>query len=205
MTYQPGDRVALVHTADPHTLLQPDDLGTVRRHHRDLDLLDIDWDSGSRLSLCLDAGDSVHTITTGTPPASDIVVRLLDAAYQAGAAAGRQAADWWAQHTVGGQAHGDTASTARRILAGIDDGDPAVLDQLPTTTPIRSARTSSTPTGTPTPSEWARPPGPTSPPGSVRTPTTPTATGTPPPQPTGLPSTAGTRPPRRHAAGTRAT
>ncbi len=50
---------------------------------------------------------------------------------QAGQDAGVGAADWWAQDTVGGRATGDTATTAGALLAGIDDGDPAILDALP--------------------------------------------------------------------------
>jgi len=56
---------------------------------------------------------------------------VLDALREAGARAGSNAADWWAQDTVGGRASGDTTRTARAVLAGIDDGDPAVLDALP--------------------------------------------------------------------------
>ncbi len=56
---------------------------------------------------------------------------VLDALRRAGEHAGRNTADWWAQDTVGGRATGDTAATARAVLAGIDDGDPAVLDALP--------------------------------------------------------------------------
>lgn len=57
---------------------------------------------------------------------------VLLALRQAGARAGIRAADWWAQDTVGGRASGDTTTTARAVLAGIADGDPAVLDALPT-------------------------------------------------------------------------
>src|SRR5437764_13727870 len=56
---------------------------------------------------------------------------ILEALRQAGQHAGTGAADWWAQDTVGGRATGDTAGRARAVLAGIDDGDPAVLDALP--------------------------------------------------------------------------
>lgn len=56
---------------------------------------------------------------------------VLQALHEAGQRAGRNAADWWAQDTVGGRATGDTAGQARAVLAGIDDGDPAVLDALP--------------------------------------------------------------------------
>ncbi len=57
--------------------------------------------------------------------------QVLDALRAAGAEAGANAADWWAQDTVGGRASGDTAATARMILAGIDDGDALTLDTLP--------------------------------------------------------------------------
>ena len=58
--------------------------------------------------------------------------QVLDALRAAGTEAGVNAADWWAQDTVGGRASGDTVATARIILAGIDDGAPAVGDALPT-------------------------------------------------------------------------
>ncbi len=58
-------------------------------------------------------------------------LHILEALRQAGQRAGAGAADWWAQDTVGGRATGDTTATARAVLAGIDDGDPAVLDALP--------------------------------------------------------------------------
>jgi hypothetical protein len=56
---------------------------------------------------------------------------VVDALREAGAHAGATAADWWAQDAVGGRATGDTTRTAHAVLAGIDDGDPAVLDALP--------------------------------------------------------------------------
>ena len=49
----------------------------------------------------------------------------------AGATAGRNAAEWWCQNTFGGRAPGDVAPTAQHVLDGIADGDPAVLDALP--------------------------------------------------------------------------
>jgi hypothetical protein len=57
---------------------------------------------------------------------------LLTAVRAAGTRAGTAAADWWAQDTLGARATGDTAAVARRIVAGIDDGDPLICDQLPT-------------------------------------------------------------------------
>jgi len=56
---------------------------------------------------------------------------ILVALRQAGQRAGAGAADWWAQDSVGGRATGNTAATARAVLAGIDDGDPAILNALP--------------------------------------------------------------------------
>ncbi|BFU47721.1 DUF4314 domain-containing protein [Krasilnikovia sp. MM14-A1004] len=138
--YQPGQRVALVHTIDPHTDLRPGDAGTVRRHDQHLHIVHVDWDSGSSLSMCLDAGDRVELLdpaAAGPQPSGDTDgwTAALARLRAAGAEAGRGAADWWAQDTIGGRATGDVRAIARRILAGIDDGDPAVLDGLPTFTP----------------------------------------------------------------------
>ncbi len=131
--YQPGQRIRLVHTSDPYTELRPGDAGTVQRHERHR--VDIAWDNGSSLSMLLDSGDRITTADTATPPPAAEQTEQRDdvvhAAATAGAAAGRAAADWWCQHTVGGTAGGDVRMVARRILAGIDDGDPAVLDTLP--------------------------------------------------------------------------
>lgn len=49
----------------------------------------------------------------------------------ASGAAGRSAADWYTQEAIGGRAHGDPATAAGRILDGILDGDPAILDAVP--------------------------------------------------------------------------
>jgi hypothetical protein len=133
--YQPGQRIRLVHTSDPYTELRPGDLGTVHRHenHR----IDIAWDSGSSLSMLLDSGDRIAIAdTTATQPtdaghAEERDDALCAAVTAGGVAAGRAAADWWCPHTVAGRASGDVRAAARRILTGIDDGDPAVLDTLP--------------------------------------------------------------------------
>lgn len=53
------------------------------------------------------------------------------AAGQVGHDHGTDAAAWWQQDALAGRATGDTAATAGRVLQGIDDGDPAVLDALP--------------------------------------------------------------------------
>ncbi|MFH8294983.1 DUF4314 domain-containing protein [Streptomyces sp. NPDC018059] len=59
-----GDRVELVTTTDPHTELAPGDQGTVRALHPADALggrrLDVNWDSGSRLTMLLDEGDQVR-------------------------------------------------------------------------------------------------------------------------------------------------
>jgi len=49
-------------TDDPHTLLRPGDEGTVVRHHENIHTVDINWDNGSRLSMCLDAGDHIRLL-----------------------------------------------------------------------------------------------------------------------------------------------
>lgn len=149
MTYRRGQRVVLVHTDDPFTDLHPGDTGTVTAFDPHQQTVAVSWDSGSQLSMCLDAGDRIRVIAEPTEPGpvapstSDPSAngarrgrlhwgQVLDALRSAGAEAGRSAADWWAQDTIGGRATGDTAGTARRVLTGIDDGDPAVLDTLPT-------------------------------------------------------------------------
>ncbi|MGC5322384.1 DUF4314 domain-containing protein [Micromonospora arida] len=136
-SYEPGQRVALVHTSDPHTQLRPGDTGTVRRHDQQQNIVEVTWDSGSALSMCLDAGDRIQPVTTTPPPTGGLVgeaagwAAALQRMRAAGTEAGRTAAEWWAQDAIGARASGDTRLTARRVLAGIDDGDPAVLDALP--------------------------------------------------------------------------
>ena len=62
MDYQPGDRIALVFTADPYTKLQPGDEGTVTRCDENFDQLSVRWDSGSTLSMLLSSGDRVRKV-----------------------------------------------------------------------------------------------------------------------------------------------
>ncbi|WBB78576.1 hypothetical protein O7606_20460 [Micromonospora sp. WMMD882] len=57
--------------------------------------------------------------------------RALEALRRADEQDGEQAAAWWAQYAVGGRSRGDVTAVARAVLAGIDAGDPAVLDGLP--------------------------------------------------------------------------
>ncbi len=137
MTYQPGQRVALLHTTDPDTRLRPGDLGTVRGRQVDPHTVDVDWDRGFPLTVRLAAGDRIRALDDPTAPPSDPTVAqpvagpTLAAVAAAGTAAGHAAAEWWAQDTIGGRVSGDVTATARRVLAGINDGDPAILDTLP--------------------------------------------------------------------------
>ncbi|MBM0226137.1 DUF4314 domain-containing protein [Micromonospora sp. ATA51] len=129
MTYQAGERIALEHTNDPHTLLRPGDEGTVRGYDPDQRIVTVDWDSGSRLAMVLDAGDRIRHTSHGA--ADTGWQRVLDALRTVGATAGKEAAQWWAQEVLGGRAGGNVAATARRICTALDDGDPEVLDGLP--------------------------------------------------------------------------
>jgi hypothetical protein len=143
MAYRPDERIELVHTDDPYTTLRPGDQGTVVRHDDMLATVYITWDNGSTLSMCLDAGDRIRPVTA--EPASTAIApgdpesgtaaggwdTVLSALTTAGHAAGVNAAAWWVQDALGDRASGDVRATARRVLAGIDDGDPMVLDSLP--------------------------------------------------------------------------
>jgi Domain of unknown function (DUF4314) len=60
MTYQTGDRVALVHTSDPHTRLIPGTAGTVTGHDDRHGQLNVAWDDRSSLSMLLYDGDQVR-------------------------------------------------------------------------------------------------------------------------------------------------
>ena len=79
MKFQPGERVELVHTDDPDTRLRPGDTGTVTRHQQATtgEVVHVAWDDGSRLMMCLDAGDRIRRIrpaatpSTPQPPATD--------------------------------------------------------------------------------------------------------------------------------------
>ncbi|GAB3861660.1 DUF4314 domain-containing protein [Dactylosporangium cerinum] len=64
--YRPGDRVELVRTTDVLTELRPGDQGVVTRFDFERHMVYIDWDGGSRLSMCLDAGDQIRTIRSIT-------------------------------------------------------------------------------------------------------------------------------------------
>jgi len=73
-------------------------------------------------------------VTTISPTASgaDLAwARTLAAMSTAGSDAGRAAADWWLQHPLGERATGDPRRSAGRVLAGLADGDPEIVDTLP--------------------------------------------------------------------------
>ena len=62
-----GDRIKLMHCADPHTRLQRGTLGTVTRvDPRFPDTIHVKWDDGSTLSLLLDEGDDFDIIEEGS-------------------------------------------------------------------------------------------------------------------------------------------
>lgn len=61
--YHRGDRVALEHTTDPHTRLQPGDEGTVTSYDPKHGQLNITWDSGSTLAMLPAEGDRVRLLT----------------------------------------------------------------------------------------------------------------------------------------------
>lgn len=67
MDYTRGQRIELSHTTDPRTELRPGDQGAVRELHPADAIggrrLDVDWDSGSTLTMLLDEGDSVRPVT----------------------------------------------------------------------------------------------------------------------------------------------
>lgn len=60
--YQPGDRIALVATADIYTRLRPGDQGTVTRWDPAQGQLHIRWDSGSTLTVLPGEGDQVRLL-----------------------------------------------------------------------------------------------------------------------------------------------
>lgn len=124
-TFREADRVALEHTSEPHTRLRPGDEGTVCRYDTEQRVLDVDWDGGSRLSMLLGAGDRVRRVPNiGWQ-------RVLDALQHGGAAAGRNAAEWWAQDTIGARASGEAAATARQVLTAIEAADGRDIHGLP--------------------------------------------------------------------------
>ena len=63
--YTRGDRIALVSTDDPSPSVQPGDEGTVDHVLKTATqhVVRVNWDNGSKLIMCLDAGDRIRLIT----------------------------------------------------------------------------------------------------------------------------------------------
>lgn len=57
--------------------------------------------------------------------------RLIDAVRDQARTDAANAVAWWAQDTIGGRVTADVAWAARRVIDGIEDGDPEILDSLP--------------------------------------------------------------------------
>jgi hypothetical protein len=79
--------------------------------------------------IARDVADACVTLVSEAM--SEHIAAATKKAASIGGQHGINAADWYCQEIMGGRAPGDAAVTARKILAGIDDGDPAVLDSLP--------------------------------------------------------------------------
>jgi hypothetical protein len=67
--YRRGDRIALEHTTDLYTRLQPGDEGTVTSYDPRLGQLNVRWDSGSTLAMLLFDGDQVRLLNPRPGPA----------------------------------------------------------------------------------------------------------------------------------------
>jgi hypothetical protein len=57
--------------------------------------------------------------------------KTLNRLAEAGRQDGADAAAWWQQYALGGRTTGDVTGTAARVLAGLDNLEPRVLDTLP--------------------------------------------------------------------------
>jgi hypothetical protein len=71
--FRNGDRVVLVHTDDPHTLLEPGEVGVVQHDAGagpDEPVL-VAWDGGSTLSMLRDAGDWIARLRPMTASEGD--------------------------------------------------------------------------------------------------------------------------------------
>lgn len=56
---------------------------------------------------------------------------FIEQAKELGKQAGKNAASWWEMDAIGGRATGGEQETAQRILDGIAEGDPEIMDALP--------------------------------------------------------------------------
>ena len=120
MTYQPGQRVELVHTNDPYTRLRPGARGTVTGYLPDLHTVHITWDDGSTLAMLQDAGDRIRVLDElpapeRRPDMPDTGQRRLLASP---AVSGPQpaAAARWRRAAIAGQACGAGRATAGPIV-----------------------------------------------------------------------------------------
>lgn len=57
--------------------------------------------------------------------------RLIDAVRDQARDDAANAVAWWQQDTIGGRVTGDPVPGARRVIDGIEDGDPEITDGLP--------------------------------------------------------------------------
>lgn len=57
--------------------------------------------------------------------------RACEYARKLGEEEGRNAAAWWEQDAIGGRVTSGEEETATRVLQGLEDGDPEILDALP--------------------------------------------------------------------------
>ncbi|WP_431895517.1 hypothetical protein [Micromonospora haikouensis] len=101
------------------------------RYRRDGVLLAADWIDPATPAWPYTRPERSQEPTPPTPAGDHRWPRVLEALRRAGEQDGEQAAAWWAQYTVVGRSRGDVTAVAREVLAGIDAGDPAVLDGLP--------------------------------------------------------------------------
>lgn len=68
----------MISTTDVLTELRPGDRGVVTRFDLERQMVYIDWDGGSKLSMCLDAGDEICTIQSVTMNGSAADAERLD-------------------------------------------------------------------------------------------------------------------------------
>jgi len=69
--YQPGNRVILIATTDPHTRLTPGTCGTVTGRDDLHGQIHIAWDDGSTLSMLPAEGDQIRRIHPGSAQPAD--------------------------------------------------------------------------------------------------------------------------------------